>query len=1081
MHAPTRGVAGLCTVTLLLATVVFAVNATHDDLKGARGFIDRGQYAEGEAAARAWLARAEAGDGKDSLDAARAIDLIVEAELSLGKARELGTQELAARGLSIRETRLGPDHPLVATSLTNMALIKRKIGDLEEARRLLDRALSIRERTQGPRHPDTAATLDELADVLQTMGDYRQARQSYERALAIQEESLGLWHPDVARTLNGLAIMLIDLGDYDGAKSSFQRALAIRLKALGSEHPLTIQLLNNLALLLADIGDYAEALPLHEQVLEQWSVKLGPTNPAVGAASFNLANLYEQMGDYDSARPLYERALSIWEHVNGREHSRVARVLNSLGAMLFQIGDCAAARPLLEQALSITVNSPGSDDLLRADIMSNLGSVARISGDSDRARSLLDKALALRTGVLEPDNPQVAETLLTIAFLSLEAGRGDEATQLFERVLDIQEAALGPSHPFLTETLTGFSRAVASAGSTTRALSLALRAEDIGREHLRLTIRSLGEVRALHFAAVRGSGLDQALSLAARSPNPIVHREVWDAVIRSRALVLDEIVERRRRLAGAFDFSTVGLASDFTSASSRYAQLLLRGPGEMDSDVYRRLLLDARNDMDRAEASLASRSAGFRSARERDSIGLEDVQSHLPTHSALVSYALVHEPPKAGPDASSPAADVYFAFVLNADTGSASLVPVGRADQVERLLARWHEEVQRAPRGLSRPGDAREVAYRKAGEALRHAVWDPVTPMVGDAERAFIVPDGVLGYLNFATLPTPDGRFLLETGPVLHYLSARDVVPAVGGTSGSGLLIMGDPDFSVAEGNGTHGPSTAAVAPRQGTGDPRRPPVRGTNTPCMDRKMLSFERLPGARNEVEGIAALWRRRYPGGDAAARPEDVLLLTGRSAGERALRIRAPGRRVVHLATHGFFLKDSCGRTRAGSYGVQSDCGNGLAGPDRAHSPDVSLLSGLAMAGANRRGHHADAGDGEDGILMAEEAATLDLSGVEWVVLSACETGVGAIWRWEGMLGLRRSFQRAGARTLIMSLWRVRDEEAREWMSELYSRRLSGASTADAVHEASLALLQTQRRSGGDRHPFTWGAFVATGDWR
>src|SRR6185295_18826281 len=108
---------------------------------------------------------------------------------------------------------------------------------------------------------------------------------------------------------------------------------------------------------------------------------------------------------------------------------------------------------------------------------------------------------------------------------------------------------------------------------------------------------------------------------------------------------------------------------------------------------------------------------------------------------------------------------------------------------------------------------------------------------------------------------------------------------------------------------------------------------------------------------------------------------------------------------------------------------------------------MLSGLALAGANRR---AAAGpDDDDGILTAEEVTGLNLDGVEWAVRSACDTGLGEVKVGEGVLGLRRAFQVAGVRTVIMSLWSVEDQAALDWMRALYSGRLQKhLTTAEAM---------------------------------
>jgi CHAT domain-containing protein len=190
------------------------------------------------------------------------------------------------------------------------------------------------------------------------------------------------------------------------------------------------------------------------------------------------------------------------------------------------------------------------------------------------------------------------------------------------------------------------------------------------------------------------------------------------------------------------------------------------------------------------------------------------------------------------------------------------------------------------------------------------------------------------------------------------------------------------------------------------------------------------------------------------------------------------------VLHLATHGFFLHEgACQSAWASARGI-----GGLAEtsrPEAGQEPPIAgenplLLSGLALAGANRR---AAAGtDEDDGILTAEEVAALDLSGVEWVVLSACETGVGDIRAGEGVFGLRRAFQVAGAGTLIASLWSVDDQATQSWMKALYEGRLEAhLDTVEAVRHANLTVLADRRAQRQSTHPFYWGAFVAAGDWR
>jgi hypothetical protein len=246
-------------------------------------------------------------------------------------------------------------------------------------------------------------------------------------------------------------------------------------------------------------------------------------------------------------------------------------------------------------------------------------------------------------------------------------------------------------------------------------------------------------------------------------------------------------------------------------------------------------------------------------------------------------------------------------------------------------------------------------------------------------------------------------------------------------------------------------------------------------TPCPEFERLKFDPLPASTSEIADLAALFKSSSPVDEPAA-----VTLQGPVASETAFKALAPGRRLLHLATHGFALEEGCRQSNPSARGVGGIVPHGETTRDPPSRSGTSLLSGLALAGANHR-DAADPGE-EDGILMAEEIVALDLSGVEWAVLSACDTGVGRVTSGEGVLGLRRAFRVAGVRTLIMSLWSVEDESARHFMKALYEARLiRNRSTADSMHEASVAVLRQRRARGESVHPFYWAGFVAAGDWR
>jgi CHAT domain-containing protein len=188
------------------------------------------------------------------------------------------------------------------------------------------------------------------------------------------------------------------------------------------------------------------------------------------------------------------------------------------------------------------------------------------------------------------------------------------------------------------------------------------------------------------------------------------------------------------------------------------------------------------------------------------------------------------------------------------------------------------------------------------------------------------------------------------------------------------------------------------------------------------------------------------------------------------------------VVHFSTHGFVLGAGCEPAVANSRSVGGLTGDGRRPRAQAagDADNALLMAGLALAGANRR---ASAPSGSnDGIMTAEEVLGLNLQGTEWAVLSACDTGLGQIRAGEGVFGLRRAFQIAGAHSVIMSLWSVEDQATGVWMQALYEARFrDGLNTAEAIHQTDLRVLQRRRARGLSTHPFYWGAFVGAGDWR
>ena len=546
-------------------------------------------------------------------------------------------------------------------------------------------------------------------------------------------------------------------------------------------------------------------------------------------------------------------------------------------------------------------------------------------------------------------------------------------------------------------------------------------------------------------------------------------------MIRSRALVFDELAARHRSVSGSADPEVAELSGQLLSARTRLATLVFRGVGDMKPEAYRNLLDEAREQKEKAERMLAEKSIAFRQDQARTQLGIKEIAVSLPQGAALVAFVRYarHDLKKPGRSnvvlAPVPS---YAAFVLRAGEQQPEFVQLGSAHQVENRLAAWRRSIARQAEVIDVAANTGEDAYRGFGVALRRRIWDPLVPGLGHAKEVFVVPDAALHLVSLGSLPLGSSRYLIEAGPLIHYLSTeRDLVP-VQSRHGEGILVVGNPAFNQAA-----KPTLASNRQSLLAGAPAATAalLRGSRSACGTFETLHFPPLPASQQEAENIAALWKRSTSGAGTVRSTGELLQVTGAEASLEAFQEYAPGKRVLHLATHGFFLEGTCESAVQLSLDVNKRDENPL--PATAENP--LLLSGLAFAGANRR---ASAKPEEtDGILTAEEIAGINLEGVDWAVLSACDTGVGEIKVGEGVFGLRRAFQVAGAKTVIMSLWPVEDETTRQWMGSLYRAHfLNGKDTGESVRVASLQILRQRRAKHQSTHPFYWGAFIAAGDW-
>ncbi|WGS71378.1 tetratricopeptide repeat protein [Pseudanabaena galeata] len=305
-------------------------------------------------------------------------------------------EPLYKRSLAIWEKALGANHPSVATSLNNLALLYRSQGNYTAAEPLYKRSLAIREKALGADHPDVASSLNNLAALYESQGNYSAAEPLLKRSLAIREKALGADHPDVASSLNNLAALYESQGNYSAAEPLYKRSLAIWEKALGANHPSVATSLNNLAALYRSQGNYPAAEPLYKRSLAILEKALGANHPSVATSLNNLAALYQSQGNYPAAEPLYKRSLAILEKALGANHPSVATSLNNLAALYRSQGNYPAAEPLYKRSLAIREKALGADHPDVATSLNNLAVLYQSQGNIDRAITFQQKGLEVQ-------------------------------------------------------------------------------------------------------------------------------------------------------------------------------------------------------------------------------------------------------------------------------------------------------------------------------------------------------------------------------------------------------------------------------------------------------------------------------------------------------------------------------------------------------------------------------------------------------------------------------------------------------------------------------------------------------------
>jgi CHAT domain-containing protein/lipopolysaccharide biosynthesis regulator YciM len=981
------------------------------------------------------------GQVTDSLVIAHRIDSLHEVTRQLAGAGKI--DEALALNAEVEKmvlTQFGS----VSAGYGKYCLVKGEIyyysGDFAKSIQIHLEALDIFMKTVGKEHPDYATILNNLGGLYQSMGQYDKAEGYYLECKQIQEKTLGKEHPSYATTLNNLGNLYESMGQYDKAEGYYLECKQIQEKTLGKEHPSYATTLSNLGNLYESMGQYDKAEGYYLECKQIEEKTLGKEHPSYATTLYNLGNLYESLGQYDKAEGYLLECKQIQEKTLGKEHPSYASTLNNLGNLYESLGQYEKAEGYYLESKEIMEKTLGKEHPDYARTLNNLGSLYGSIGQYDKAEGYLLECKQIQEKTLGKEHPSYATTLYNLGSLYESLGQYDKAEGYLLECKQIEEKTLGKEHPSYAITLSNLGSLYISMGQYDKAETLIDTAMHLTQQNLRKSVQFLSENDL-------GEYLRQESAVLRYIPS---YLNTGKFSIRMAALAYDDalfqkgflqtVARRLKTLTTAnpeADSLAQLLASYRKRLSAEYTKPIVKRGAEVAA---------MENRANELESRLARVVAGYSEALQQ--VKWQEVQAALKPGEAAIEFLQFRVLLPRSSDTVR-----YAALILR--QGMEAPVYVNLCDEraidslMIRNIDRREDYVRRlyaaADRGIQ-PSKGK-VRFR----SLYDLLWSPLERHLQGVHTVYFANAGLLHRINLGAVTVGLDTVLADRYKLVELGSTRSlVIPEKSPAANRQALVMGGIQYD--------SDSTAlrkAVFALDTMSYAQRSAVRFYRSASDSTLVEYWGALPFTSREADNISSSLKKNRVAS---------IVLKGYDATEEAfyksVRLQGTSPRIIHLATHGYFLPDpklSDDEAKGGAFRL---------------SEHPLIRSGLILAGGN---HAWTTGepvkpDLEDGILTAYEISRLNLTGTELAVLSACETGLGDIQGNEGVYGLQRAFKIAGVRYVIMSLWQVPDEQSNLFMKNFYQRWLDqGMSIPEAFRQTQVAM----RQNGWSHHQ--WAGFV------
>ena len=938
--------------------------------------------------------------------------------------------------LSMRERAGWKMTPEYALTLSNLAEAYFTSGAPYEAIKCAEENLAISQQIFGKTHKTRALYLQSLAQYYSSVSNFQKAINLYEEALDIYRQTVGDMHPEYATCLSGLASNYKCVDNYSKAIQLGYEALNIQEHNFGKTHSAYAGALQTLAQSISASGNYAEAIRIETEALKIRQQCFGRENMHCAFTLSELASDYSKLGNYSEAIRYGAESVDIRKRLLGEHHPEYAYSLAALAIYNSYLGNYSESIKLSQSALGVYKESIGKDNLDYTSTLMNLSLFYSYENNYTKSIELASEAKDILDKVVGKKHTQYAICLMNSASFNLALKNYSEAQSLAYEGLDIFESICGKSHPDYIKALGNLGNHYIAIGDFGKASDFYEKAADgflqvFDEMHpeyidklIALTLCDFwnGNIANANANASKVSALKsrQVRSLFANLTNSErrnlwnankiwfetiihylayrIHSETmcsngYDAILMAKGVLLNS--ER--------NFADIIKDSNDPEVISTYEKL--QTTLHMLDRLYEKPISERFASTDSLEATvhkleieLIGSSKAYGDFTSSMSIGWKDVQKKLRPKDVAIEFA------------SFPLQNdsvIYAAYVI---------APKMKCPEMVTLFEKHELE------GISSSN------YYSTSE-LSRLVWGKLGHYISNAENIYFSPAGELYNIAIESLPAFDcDGFVSDSRNFFRMSSTRQLAVAKDiGQLKSAVLYGGlkyDVDIDILTKDSSRYPDIV----------PRGFPAMNLPDSLQLRHGVSF--LPATKVEVENIDLSFKQN------GINPQLYTDSIGTEASFKALD--GKGINIMHIATHGFYWTDKEARKIDFLSFLKMD--NQRFGK---YIEDKALTrSGLLFTGANNALMGRSLPENtQDGLLTAQEISMLDLHGLDMVVMSACQTGVGEI-TGDGVFGLQRGFKEAGANTLLMSLWKVDDRATQMLMTKFYNCLLSGKSKLESL---------------------------------